>query len=222
MFFADQEFMERFDIPLGVSCYGSTEVGGLSHTWTWRAGDTYAGSGGMSRYGGRPRSDVAWRLDSDGQILIRAERPGVLFSGYRSNGELNPALDDDGWFHTGDLGQVDEHGNLVFIERQAESIRVKGEFVPVSFVESVYARVPGLSDLAIGSRPSTLVDAELLLYVAGPSLPLNDLRRVTESLAPLMRPSAVLRVDAIPRDTGVGKVRRRQLAACTVLDEAAL
>jgi hypothetical protein len=37
-----------------------------------------------------------------------------------------------------------------------------------------------------------------------------------------MRPAVVLRVDAIPRDDGVGKVRRRQLDTCTVLERVAL
>ncbi len=109
------------------------------------AGSATSGSGvgatpddtpeGMSRYGGRSRHEVTWRVTDDGEIQVRADRPGVLFEGYRKAGRLNRPFDEDGWFATGDLGRVDAAGNLVFIERRAESIRVKGEFVPIGYVE---------------------------------------------------------------------------------------
>ncbi|HRC08727.1 MAG TPA: hypothetical protein PLV41_10990, partial [Miltoncostaeales bacterium] len=88
-----------------------------------------------------------------------------MFEGYRRGSETPSPYDTDGWFRTGDLGRIDDAGNLVFIERQAESIRVKGEFVPIGYVEDVFSKVEGIDDVAVWRRPSSLVDDEVTLYV---------------------------------------------------------
>jgi acyl-CoA synthetase (AMP-forming)/AMP-acid ligase II len=212
VFYADADFLERFDVPLAVSAYGSTEAGGLCHIWHWRVGERPDLPEGMARYGGRARHDVAWRVDDEGEIQVRGERPGVLFSGYRKGSELVDALDDAGWFATGDLGRVDAAGNLVFIERKAESIRVKGEYVPIGYVEQRFASVEGLDDLAVWRRSSELVDDEVVLHVVSDRVPLDDILAVSATLPGFMRPACVVRVERIPRDSGVGKVRRRELA----------
>ena len=218
VFYADADFLERFGVPLAISAYGSTEAGGLCHVWHWRRGERPDLPEGIARYGGRPRHDVAWRVDEDGEIHVRGERPGVLFSGYQKGPELQPALDADGWFATGDLGRVDADGNLVFIERRTESIRVKGEFVPIGFVEQQFAAVDGIDDLAVWRRQSELVDDQVVLHVVSDNVPLDGIRAVASTLPGFMQPSCVVRVTHIPRDTGVGKVRRRELAHVAALE----
>jgi carnitine-CoA ligase len=222
VFYADGDFLERFGVPLGVSCYGSTEAGGLTHTWVWRRGDRWDGAEGMVRYGGRSRGDVAWCIDKDGEILLRGLRDDVLSSGYRRGNTLEPLLGADGWFHTGDLGRIDEWGNLIFIERRSESIKVMGEFVPISYVEGEFAAVTSVVELSLWRRRSKLVDDELILYVVADRLPLEELRQVAQKLPPFMRPHTVVRVASLPRDTGVGKVRRRELGELASLGEARL
>ena len=244
VFFADPDFLETFGVPLGFSAYGSTEAGGLCHIWAWRRGERPDLAEGMSRYGGRSRHEVQWRVTgtaetSDGagttagwievtatdethatagEIEVRADRPGVLFSGYRRAGGLDRPFDADGWFATGDLGRIDEAGNLVFIERASESIRVKGEFVPIGYVEQRFATVEGLDDVAVWRRSSDLVDDEIVLYVVGESIPTEGIRAVSASLPSFMRPAAAARLRQIPRDSGVGKVRRRLLDGATALE----
>ena len=238
VFFADADFLETFSVPLGFSAYGSTEAGGLCHIWAWRRGEQPALAEGMSRYGGRSRHEVQWRVDaadqgtsdgsSDGdgsgagEILVRADRPGVMFSGYRRADGLDRPFDDDGWFATGDLGRVDDAGNLVFIERASESIRVKGEFVPIGYVEQRFASVEGLHDVAVWRRDSDLVDDEVVLYVTGESIPVERIRAVSAGLPAFMRPAEAARIAAMPRDSGVGKVRRRLLGDAAVLERADL
>ena len=222
VFFADPDFLETFDVPLGFSAYGSTEAGGLSHIWAWRRGEHPDLAEGMSRYGGRSRHEVQWQVGSDGEIEVRADRPGVLFSGYRRADTLVKPFDADGWFATGDLGRVDAAGNLVFIERASESIRVKGEFVPIGYVEQRFASVDGIDDVAVWRRDSDLVDDEIVLYMTGESIPVDGILATSVDLPPFMRPSMVARVDGIPRDSGVGKVRRRLLGGVAVLERADL
>ena len=222
MFFADPDFLETFGVPLGFSAYGSTEAGGLCHIWAWRRGERPGLAEGMSRYGGRSRHEVQWRVDTDGEIQVRADRPGVLFSGYRRADGLLQPFDDNGWFATGDLGRVDEAGNLVFVERRSESIRVKGEFVPIGYVEQRFASVDGIEDVAVWRRDSDLVDDEIVLYMTGQSIPTDAILATSADLPSFMRPSEVARVGDIPRDSGVGKVRRRLLGGVSVLERADL
>ena len=231
MFFADPDFLETFGVPLGFSAYGSTEAGGLCHIWAWRQGERPDHPEGMSRYGGRARHEVQWRVNSAtgagggrgvGEIEVRADRPGVLFSGYRQGDGLVQPFDGDGWFATGDLGRVDEAGNLVFIERAGESIRVKGEFVPIGYVEQRFASVDGVTDVAVWRRNSELVDDEIVLYLVGPSIPTEAIAAASQQLPAFMQPAAAARLAEIPRDSGVGKVRRRLLDDATVLEWADL
>ena len=59
----------------------------------------------------------------------------------------------------------------MFIERASESIRVKGEFVPIGYVEQRFASVDTLHDVAVWRRSSDLVDDEIVLYVVGDAIP---------------------------------------------------
>jgi crotonobetaine/carnitine-CoA ligase len=216
MFYADAEFMRQFDVPAAVSGYGSTEAGGVSHLRRWSAIDDVPPD--ASRHGGPGRADIEWRLDDNGMIFVREREHAALFDGYVTGDGLSPARDADGWFDTGDLGRADADNYLVFLERGAESIRVKGEFVPIPFVENHLAAVDGLSDHAVWKRRGALVDEEVVLYAVADPLPLEQLRSRIAELPAFMRPVAVARVGALPRDAAAGKVQRRLLTERPVLD----
>ena len=145
MFYADREFLRRFSIPAAVSGYGSTEAAGVSHLRRWTADQDIPPD--ASRHGGpRGRRRMAPR---PGRPIFVREREPRPCSRLRARRRLDPARDGDGWFDTGDLGRAepgpDGEPYLVFLERGAESIRVKGEFVPIPFVENHLAAVPGLA-----------------------------------------------------------------------------
>jgi crotonobetaine/carnitine-CoA ligase len=220
MFYADGPFLARFGVPAAVSGYGSTEAAGISHLRRWPPGSALPAD--ASRHGGAARSDVEWRLDSAGLVQVREREPSALFAGYLTPGGIDPALDGDGWFDTGDLGRAgvgaDGEPYLVFLERAAESIRVKGEFVPIPFVEDHLAAVPGLLDHALWKRAGALVDDDVVLYAVADPLPLEALRARVAELPAFMRPVAVARVAALPRDAAAGKVQRRLLPATRVLE----
>jgi long-chain acyl-CoA synthetase len=59
------------------------------------------------------------KLDPSGEILVRGEN---IAAGYWSGRQRQPVVGEDGWFHTGDLGQVDEQGRLFFKGRQKNVI----------------------------------------------------------------------------------------------------
>jgi acyl-CoA synthetase (AMP-forming)/AMP-acid ligase II len=216
-FAADPSFLEMFNIPLGVSAYGSTEAGGLSHMWKWRQEDQAAVSEGATHYAGVGRYDMSWRVAENGEILVRDRGGRALFAGYRRSGSLEVARDGEGWFHSGDMGRVDVWGNLVFIERLSESVRVKGEYVPLTFVEEKLSSVSGLGDFALWRQPDPVAGHEVVLYVAGP-VPTAGIKEVSQRLPAFMRPVRAFRVAEIPRDSGVGKVRRRLLEELVPLE----
>ena len=226
MFYADAEFMTRFHVDSAVTAYGSTEAGGVSHTHVWTADAARSVSqsddGSIARFGGSPRADIEARLEDDGTILVRERAPGALFSGYLDRGVVVSPTDPDGWFDTGDIGCLDQQGNLRFIERKAESIRVKGEYVPIPMVEAALADLEGVDDLALWKRRGTLDDDEVVLYTA-PRLPdLGELAERIRDLPGFMRPAAVFAIPRVPRDEGVGKVQRRRLAEEEPTDEVEL
>lgn len=221
-FACDGEFLERYEIPIGITAYGSTEAGGLCHMHVWRRGDVSNIPEGMTRRGGRARPDVEWRISDDDEILVRGTAKGVLFDGYFGTGADASPFDEGGWFATGDLGRIEEDGDLVFIERRAESIRLKGEFVPIGYVESQLAEVPGMDDFALWKQPGELGEDEVVLFMVGSKVPEADIVERSQELPAFMRPTRVLRVDEIPRDDGVGKVRRRLLSELDVVESVEL
>ncbi|MCW2514908.1 MAG: AMP-forming long-chain acyl-CoA synthetase [Mycobacterium sp.] len=63
------------------------------------------------------------RIDDDTELLVSG---GVVFSGYWHNEEETNAVFSDGWFHTGDLGAIDDDGFLTIIGRKKEIIVTAG------------------------------------------------------------------------------------------------
>src|SRR6185312_3262668 len=63
------------------------------------------------------------RLGDDNELLVKG---GVVFSGYWHNEEATKDAVEDGWFHTGDLGEIDDHGFLTIIGRKKEIIVTAG------------------------------------------------------------------------------------------------
>ena len=63
------------------------------------------------------------RINDDDELLVRG---GVVFSGYWHNDEETKAVFSDGWFHTGDLGAIDDDGFLTIIGRKKEIIVTAG------------------------------------------------------------------------------------------------
>lgn len=95
------------------------------------------------------------KLAPDGEILVRGS--GVA-SGYWGAGELQPVSSEEGWYHTGDIGELDAEGNLYFKGRKKDVIVTPaGMNVYPEDVENAIKRQPQIKDavvvpLAIGGN----------------------------------------------------------------------
>ncbi len=220
-FAAESTLCGLFGIPVGVCGYGSTECAGLSHSWHYRAMDPRMADEGISNYAGRARYDVAWKISEQGEILVRSAAGQAILSGYLRDGKLQSTLDQDGWFHSGDRGRMDAYGNLVFIERLSEAIRVKGEYVPIDFVETKLAGCRSLAPYALWRKESSASGHEVVVYTESSGVDMDELRKVIEQLPRFMRPLRVIRVERLPR-AGVNKIQRNRLTEMPEIENIAL
>jgi len=97
-----------------------------------------------------------------GQILIRAPD---MFKGYLNKQEATAEALKNGWYHSGDLGCVDERGFAYFLGRQKDIIRRSGENLAASEVEAVLRLHPKVLDVAVIPVPDEIRGEEVKAYV---------------------------------------------------------
>jgi acyl-CoA synthetase (AMP-forming)/AMP-acid ligase II len=123
----------------------------------------------------------------------------------------------DGWFHTGDLGYVDEDGFVYVVDRLKDMVIRGGENVYSAEVEAVLFEHPGVADAAIIGLPDEAM-GERVCAVIVPSAEnqppsLQQLRRFASGrLAGYKCPEALYITDELPR-TATGKVAKADLRA---------
>jgi crotonobetaine/carnitine-CoA ligase len=101
--------------------------------------------------------------DSDGEIVCRPRRPNIKFTGYWHRPESTLACMSNSWFHTGDIGRIDEDDYLTFVDRKADYIRRRGENVSSWELEQTFHQHEAILDLAISSVPSDVGEDEIKL-----------------------------------------------------------
>ncbi|MEO3788085.1 long-chain fatty acid--CoA ligase [Actinocorallia sp. B10E7] len=137
----------RFFSGLGIAIldvYGMTETTGAA---TANTNDAF-------KLGtvGRPFPGVEMRIAEDGEILFRAT---TCTPGYLNRPEATAELlDDEGWVHTGDIGEVDEDGYLKIVDRKKEIIiTAGGENIAPSMIENLLKEHPLVGQaLAYGDK----------------------------------------------------------------------
>jgi carnitine-CoA ligase len=157
-------FETRFGVAIR-ECYGMTEASSIT---------TYNDSGMVGAVG-RPVPWFSVELRDEagrpvapgerGEIVVHAHEPRALFSGYFRNPEATASALRDGVLHTGDLGQLDADGNLIFLGRVTDSVRCRGENVSAWEVERVAATHPAVEDCAMVGVASDIGEQDILLYL---------------------------------------------------------
>jgi crotonobetaine/carnitine-CoA ligase len=170
-----------------------------------------------------PETGVPIDIDEVGEIQVGGY-PGLsLFAGYRDNeAAFTGAIaseSDDGfvWFRTGDRGRLDSDGEVTFVGRGGDILKVAGENVSVVEIESMLVEHPDVLDAAVIGIPDPLRDEVPVAFVvpAGelPSSFAEDLMKWCEQrLSGPRVPREIHIVDELPR-TAVGKIQRFRLQA---------
>jgi acyl-CoA synthetase (AMP-forming)/AMP-acid ligase II len=95
---------------------------------------------------GRPLPGIEVRI-VDGEIRVRG---WAVTRGYLDDPvATRAAFDDEGWLRTGDLGEIDGDGRLVFLGRARETLRVGGENVAAAEIEELVGRHPAVAQVAV-------------------------------------------------------------------------
>jgi acyl-CoA synthetase (AMP-forming)/AMP-acid ligase II len=99
---------------------------------------------------GDARPGVEVRIADDGEILSRGPD---LCLGYLDDALTQAAFDEDGWYHTGDVGVLDEDGYLTITDRKADVIIRGGENISAIEVEEALLAMPQVAEAAVVAAP---------------------------------------------------------------------
>ena len=145
-----------------------------------------------------------------GEILTRGPD---RFAGYTDPVLTAAAVDEDGWFRTGDVGVIDAEGYLTITDRVKDIIIRGGENVSAAEVEQLLAHMPGVAEVAVVAAPDErLGEHGCAFFRMQPGIDAPDLEAVRAHLAAagLTRqkwPEELRVVDELPR-TASGKVQK--------------
>jgi len=189
-----REFEERFGVRL-VSTYGLTDAAAPVARNLDAPVDKFFSCGSL-----RPGFDLRV-VDADdlqtvpgvtGEIVIRANVPWLMPTGYYKDPAANASQWRNGWFHTGDLGWLDEDGYLHFVGRAKDVIRRRGQNVSAWEVESFLRGISSVRDCAVypvsSSHGEDEVAASIVLVDPSASADLDIPQRCRAGLLPYMIP----------------------------------
>ncbi len=202
-------------IPTG---YGLTENGGQATASSGAESVEQLGSTGKPL----PCVEVSFLPHPglpDGEILLRSP---TQMSGYY--GLEESPIDSEGWLHTGDLGRLDEKGNLWITGRCKDMIIRGGENIAPVAIERALAAIPGVADAAVFGIPHPDLGEEVMAVVAiEHDLTAQELEtQLRQSLASFSVPSRwKLQKQALPTNDA-GKVDKKALRAQVLLEAAEL
>ncbi|MDV6271133.1 class I adenylate-forming enzyme family protein [Rhodococcus globerulus] len=163
---------------------------------------------------GLPLPNVDLRLANGDSGEIQLKGPSV-FTGYLNNpGATAATLTPDGWFRTGDLGEMDPDGYLRIVGRSKELIISGGYNVYPREIEELLQEHPDVAEAAVVGCPSAEWGETVVAFVVPTTAGFGNDAELIEyaaaRLAPYKRPRRVVFVDALPRNE-LGKIVRSEL-----------
>ena len=212
------QFEERFGVPL-LEVYAMTEVGVL--LCSERLEDKTLNSCGKT-YGWADicivdEYESPVPTGEQGQILLRPTSTNCFMLEYVNKPQETIAAWRNLWYHTGDIGYLDDDGYLYFVGRQAHWVRVRGENVSAFEVEKVLTEHAAIEDCAIVGVPAQLGEEDVKAYVqlaAGASLaPEAIVDFCKASLAYFKVPRFIEFVSEFPRTITKHEIERHALRA---------
>ncbi|MFC6766806.1 class I adenylate-forming enzyme family protein [Natrinema soli] len=156
--------------------------------------------------------DIVTETGEVGELAYKG--PGVIAEYFRQPDLTDDAFDDEGYFYTGDLFQIEDDGFISFFDRKKDVIIRGGYTISAKEVENVVLEHPDVADAAVVGMPDEDLGERVCLYavpVKGSDLSLKDITNTLEDdLAIYKHPERLEVVETIPRNP-VGKIRKTEL-----------
>ncbi|MBU1208371.1 MAG: long-chain fatty acid--CoA ligase [Pseudomonadota bacterium] len=211
------KFKENFPTAWFADAYGLTET---------VSGDTFLAKDKMlHKIGsvGKPVAHLQVRIMDDdnnemgpnelGEICLKGPK---VFKGYWKNPTATEEALKSGWFHTEDIGKLDEEGFLYIMDRKKDMIISGGENIASPEVERVIYELPEVLEAAIIGIPHPKwleIPKAYVVLMKGAKLSAEDIvQYCSKKLAKFKVPKEVEFIDSLPR-TSSGKVLKRELRA---------
>jgi acyl-CoA synthetase (AMP-forming)/AMP-acid ligase II len=204
--------IERIETELGwefIQIYGLTETAPLltvnRRRAEWDDLDPHERAKRLGR-AGAPALGVDLRIDEFGEILARGN---VVLESYWEQPEQTAIALEDGWFHTGDGGTIDD-GYLTISDRKKDVIITGGENVSSIEVEDTLASHPHIREVAVVGTPDEKWGEAVTALVVTDGTPLTAeevIAHCRANLAGYKCPKRVEFRDALPR-TATGKLQK--------------
>ena len=212
-----KQFKDKFPNAWFADAYGLTET---------VSGDTFLAKDRMlNKLGsvGKPVPHLHVRVldenDNDvppnelGEICLKGPK---VFKGYWKNPEATAEALRGGWFHTGDIGTLDEDGYLYIMDRKKDMIISGGENIASPEVERVIYEIPAVLEAAVVGIPHPKWLEVPKAYVAlkpGETLTAEEIKQhCMKKMAKFKVPKEIEFIDQLPRNPS-GKVLKRELRA---------
>ncbi|MDI9974853.1 acyl-CoA synthetase [Rhodococcus sp. IEGM 1307] len=195
--------------------YGQTEMASLATALGPEDQETRGGSAG------KPALNVETRIVDDRDLPLPAGEVGEIVHrsphatvGYLGQPEKTAEAFAGGWFHSGDLGYLDEDGYLWVVDRKKDMIKSGGENVATREVEETLYELDGVGEAAVFAVPHPRwIEAVAAVVVPAAGLELDE-KDVVEHcrgrLAGYKVPKYVIVADSLPKNPS-GKILKRVL-----------
>jgi long-chain acyl-CoA synthetase len=215
------EVAQDFENTFGAAVhegYGLTELSGLATTFA---------TGRRRKPGsvGRPSAETEVRIanpDSQGVGEVQFRGPSVIPGFWNDPEATADAIDTDGWLSTGDLGYLDEDGDLFLVDRKKEVVIRGGYTVYPREVEEALYEHPAVLEAAVLGVPHDMLGEEVAAVVVarpGASVTPGELQAWTkERVAAYKYPRYVVLVDELPKSP-TGKILKRSIDREALLGE---
>lgn len=195
--------------------YGQTEMSPLATSLGPDEQLSHAGSAGRASLNVETRivddADEEVPPGTVGEIVHRS--PHATLGYFRDEEKTREAF-RGGWFHSGDLGYVDETGHLYVVDRKKDMIKTGGENVASREVEEAIYRLDGVAEVAVfGVSHPRWVEAVAAAVVPKPGATLTPeavMEHARSVLAGFKAPKYVVIADALPKNPS-GKIVKRDL-----------
>ncbi|GER30709.1 4-coumarate:CoA ligase-like [Striga asiatica] len=157
-----------------------------------------------------PDTGVSLPNNTPGEICVRSQC--VMKGYYKNEHETNLTIDKDGWLHTGDIGYIDEDGDVFLVDRIKELIKYKGFQVAPAELEAILLTHPSVEDAAVVGLPDEeageIPAACVVINKNAKESEQDMINYVSSNVASYKRVRLLQFVDTIPKSPS-GKIMRR-------------